>query len=53
MPPRNIDGPSPGVVKPREHADSVALEAEGSPSGSLGSTQAAWLSRLKALLLRA
>jgi hypothetical protein len=47
---RDLGGPPPSAAKPREHAGSVALEAEGSPSESLGSTQIAWLSRLKTLL---
>jgi hypothetical protein len=53
MSPRDLGGPSPSAAKPREHVDSVALEAEGSPSESLGSAQVAWPSRLKALLQRA
>jgi hypothetical protein len=53
MPLRDIGGSPPSVAKPRKHAGSVAFKAEGSPSESLGGTQVAWLSRLKALFLKA
>jgi hypothetical protein len=38
---RNLGGPPPSAVKPREHAGSVAFGAKGSPLESLGSTQVA------------